>query len=60
MYGQTEDDCNTIVKEERAYQTWEKEQRNRILNMTNPVRKQEEWHKLYPKLALSDELQQVW
>lgn len=46
------DTYNQINKEESAYKKWEWSERNRILRMSNPKRKQVAWNKLYPKFAL--------
>lgn len=48
---------NLVAKENQMQREWEKEERNRILRMSNPKRKQVEWCKLYPKL-LADNM--VW
>ena len=48
-------DIDTITQinaEERQYQQWLRDERNRILRMTNPVRKQIEWNRVHPKIAL--------
>lgn len=49
-----EDDCNTLVFEERAYQAWVRERKNVILNMTDSKRKQEAWNKLFPPFVSDD------
>lgn len=46
------DTYNYIEAEERGYDKWFREQKNRILRMTNTERKQKEWNKLNPKLAV--------
>lgn len=38
---------NTINAEEKAYQLWERETKNRILAITNPERRQALWTKLF-------------
>lgn len=38
---------NTLIAEDNAYHTWEREQKNRILNMTNSEKKQQVWHKMF-------------
>lgn len=38
---------NTINAEEKAYQIWERETKNRILAVTNPERRQALWTKLF-------------
>ena len=50
-------DIDTITQinaEERQYQQWLRDERNRILRMTNPVRKQIEWNRVHPKIALEE------
>lgn len=46
---------NDLIAEERGYKKWEQEQKNRILRMTNPKRKQEEWNKLFPIMQLDND-----
>lgn len=48
------DDVNTINAEEKAYRQWVWKERRRILKMTNPVRKQEAWNKLFPPFTMDD------
>ena len=50
-----EDSANTVVLEERAYQIWVREEKNRILNMTDSRRKMEAWRKLFPQVVMSDD-----
>lgn len=50
----TIDDINTLNKEEQAYKSWEKEEKNRIIRMTDPEKKQAAWNTLFPKLAIED------
>lgn len=50
-----EDNYNYLYKEERGYQAWVREQKNRILSMTNTVKKQIEWNKLFPTMTRSDD-----
>jgi hypothetical protein len=57
MYCKTEDDCNTVHQENMAYSIYEKEERNRILAMTSPKRKQEAWSILFPKQTYSPEIE---
>lgn len=52
----TEDDANTVHQENMAYSIYEKEERNRILAMTNPQKKQIAWKALFPKPTYSDEI----
>lgn len=42
------DEVNTRNQEERAYFKWEREQKNRILNMSNVARKVKAWRALFP------------
>lgn len=46
------DTYNDIAVEEKGYRKWEREERNRILNMTNTKRKQVAWNDLFPRLAI--------
>lgn len=48
------DTCNTIVAEERSYRKWVREQKNRILNISNYDSKVQEWKKLFPKIEHSE------
>ena len=48
------DSVKDIKAEERAYQTWVKDEKNRILSMSNTVKKQREWRKLYPQVESSE------
>ena len=41
--------------EERQYQSWVKEKKNQILSMSNTVKKQVEWQKLFPPMTRSDD-----
>ena len=50
-------DIDTITQinaEERQYQQWLRDERNRILRITNTVRKQIEWNRVHPKIALEE------
>lgn len=38
---------NTIIAEDKQYYAWEREQKNRILNIVNPIRKMEEWKRVF-------------
>ena len=49
------DSVKDIKAEERAYQTWVKDEKNRILSMSDTVKKQREWRKLYPQVVMSDD-----
>lgn len=42
------DEVNIRNKEERGYNKWEREQKNRILNINNVKRKVEAWRSLFP------------
>lgn len=48
------DEINIRNQEERAYYLWVKERKAAILSMSNSVRKQEEWNKLFPKWEPDD------
>lgn len=50
-----EDSVRDIKAEERAYQTWVKDEKNRILSMTDSRRKQEAWRNLFPQVVMSDD-----
>lgn len=50
------DTYNTIHREERGYQEWVRERKNQILAMTNTVKKQAEWNKLFPQVTYSEEI----
>jgi len=50
------DTLNTIHREERGYQEWVRERKNQILAMTNTVKKQEAWNKLFPPMPKGDYL----
>lgn len=50
-----EDFYNGLAKEEQGYRAWVREQKNRILSMTNTVKKQVEWNKLFPTMQHSDD-----
>lgn len=54
MYPLTEDDANDVVFEDRAYDRWVREEKNRILRIPNQKRKQEEWRKLFPTFVSDD------
>ena len=43
-----------LNEEDRLVRAWEKEERNRILRMSNPKKKQVEWNLLFPKLEVSN------
>ena len=46
---------NELNAEDRAYAQWVRAKENRILAMSNPQRKREEWRKLHPKRDHSDD-----
>ena len=48
------DEINIRNKEEEAYYAWVRERKARILKMSNPARRQEEWNKLFPKWVPDD------
>jgi len=50
-----ESSANDVVLEERAYQTWVKDEKNRILSMNDSRRKQEQWRLLFPQVESSDD-----
>ena len=50
-----EDSVKDIKAEERAYQTWVRDEKNRILSMTDSRRKQEAWRLLFPQVVSSDD-----
>ena len=41
------DSVNTLIAEDKAYQKWEREKKNKILAIHNPTRKMEEWKKAF-------------
>lgn len=46
---------NTINQEAYMVTFWEREQKNKILKMSNVQRKKEVWNKLFPKMKQSDD-----
>jgi len=46
------DTLHQIKAEDMQVRKWENNERNRILRMANPKRKQQEWNKAFPKLAI--------
>ena len=46
---------NTIIAEESAYKKWEREQKNRILNIFNTTRRMEEWNKMFGTIQEPDD-----
>lgn len=49
------DDANEVRMEERQHELWQRDQKNRILKMTNSKRKQAEWNKVFPPLSPPDD-----
>lgn len=50
----TIDTIMEMQAEERAYRTWEREEKNRILALTNTQKKQTLWSKLFPPFQSDD------
>ena len=50
------DTLNQISREERGYREWEREQKNRILSMSNVQKKQVLWRELFPQPIYSEEI----
>ena len=50
----TLDTIQEMQREERAYTEWEREQKNHILAMSNPQKKQIAWNKLFSKMERDD------
>jgi hypothetical protein len=47
---------NTLIAEDKQYRLWEREKKNKILNILDPQRRQEEWKKNFGTVqASSDE-----
>jgi hypothetical protein len=49
-----EKSANQAKLEERQYQQWEREIKNKILSMSNPERKREIWRTYFPVMTLDD------
>ena len=49
------DTYTALHMEEQGYKKWEREQKTRILHITDYKRKQAEWNKLFPIMTLDDE-----
>jgi len=49
-----EKSANTYHFEEQAYKKWEREEKNRILSMTDTRRKQQAWKHFFPIMTLDD------
>lgn len=53
MYIFDEDSANDVYQENKVYNSWLQEQKNRILSAVwSSDKKQQKWNELYPKLAL--------
>lgn len=50
-----EDSAVTVYQEEQEYKKWEREQKNKILAMRDPQKKQKMWRELFPTMTLDDE-----
>lgn len=48
------DEINVRNREEKAYYLWLNQEKNRILKITNPQKKQVEWSRLFPKWTPDD------
>lgn len=48
-----EDSAITVNAEDYAYSVWEREQKNKILAMSDSQKKQERWNKLFIKMEPS-------
>lgn len=46
---------NTLIAEDKAYYKWERELKNRILNIVNPQRRQDEWKKNFGTVQEPDD-----
>lgn len=56
-----ETSANDVHAENQQVQAWEQSEKNRILKMTSPQKKQLAWKELFPKLICSKELDgTVW
>ena len=44
-----------INREEKVYREWQREQKNKILAMSNPVKKQARWNEVFPPFEHSDD-----
>ena len=53
------DTLNQISREERGYREWEREQKNRILSMSNVQKKQLAWNDLFPKPTYSKKIESM-
>ena len=50
------DTINEIGREEQIYNAWVREEKNRILKISNSQRKQTEWSKLFAQPTYSEEI----
>ena len=48
------DTYNLIKAEEKAYDNWEREEKNRIFRMNSTLKKQSAWNSLFPKFDYSN------
>lgn len=46
---------NTLIAEDKKYYQWEREQKNRILNIYNPTRRTEEWKRMFGIVQAPDD-----
>ena len=46
---------NTVNSEHYQYIMWERAKKNNIINMTDPVKKQVAWNKVFPTYILTDD-----
>lgn len=49
------DSVNDLKAEEQEYRNWQRQERNRILRIVNPERKQAEWNKVFPPIEPPDD-----
>lgn len=56
MYIFDEDSANTAHKENQQQVAWEQKEKNRILSMFDPQKKQIAWRHLFPQLPEVDEV----
>jgi hypothetical protein len=50
----TPETINEVNAENYQYSCWEREQKNKILALSNPSKKQVLWNQLFPKMAHDD------
>lgn len=53
------DTFNQITVEERGYREWEREQKNRILSMSNVQKKQVLWRQLFPQPTYPEKIESM-